>query len=261
MRQLIEQKGIYDLERPGEFKNIVDLWFVAAMIQPDGGRPDIPNRLKRHFSILNVVMPSLDAIDSIFGCIIRGRFTAQHFKDQDVLSRAYMLTEMTLNLWSKVKAKMLPTPNKFYYTFSMRDLSRIFQGIVMSPREAIVDEPYLLALWHHECSRVFCDKLNTHEDKTWFTTTIIELIEAECGAPMARRHATAPLFAFFLKGTVYDNEGVPIDEHPKYYEKVLALPELKTRVEGFLQDDPPPPPELCIVMYCYLCRTTTRKEQ
>ena len=234
-RQQIEQKGMYNLEKPGEMKYIIDLWFVTAMKQPGGGINDIPNRLKRHFSILNVVMPSLAAIDNIFGNIVRGRFTTQYFKDQNVLQLAFKLTDMTINLWGKVQAKMLPTPAKFHYSFNMRDLSRIFQGIMYSPREAIVDEPYLVSLWRHECDRVFCDKLNTHDDKNWFTTVIVKLIETECGAPMAKLQATPPSFVSFLKEPIYDDEGVCIDEHPKYYEKVPSLPELKLRVEGFMQ--------------------------
>ena len=45
-----------------------------------------------------------------------------------------------------------------------------FGGAVTSP------EGYLLALWVHECQRVFVDKMNTAQDKAWTCGIIDELV-------------------------------------------------------------------------------------
>ena len=96
-----------------------------------------------------------------------GRFES----NPQLLSLVPLLTAATIELWQAVKSRMLPTPSKFHYIFNMRELARVFQGVLFSPLEVVAKGNTLLQLWKHECQRVFSDKLTNHKDKKWFEET------------------------------------------------------------------------------------------
>jgi dynein heavy chain len=168
VRQLVETSGVcfLDKDKRGDIKIIEDLQFVAAIGHPGGGRQDIPNRLKRHFFIFNLILPSTSAINEIYGQMMRGRFLNVSPSMQMIVDS---LPNTTVKLWSWMRSKMLPSPTKFHYTFNLRDLSRVFQGVLRAPRLSVKNSHALLQLWRHESERVFSDKLVNLEDKALFS--------------------------------------------------------------------------------------------
>lgn len=132
IRQWMDFSGWYDRKNIGDFRQIIDVNFAAAMGPPGGGRNPITPRLLRHFHYLTFLEFEDAVKKEIFGKIFGFWINRTEFPDffQPILTAS-------LKVYRTICEELLPTPAKTHYTFNLRDLSKIFQGMLMFDPETI----------------------------------------------------------------------------------------------------------------------------
>eukprot|EP00736_Rhodelphis_marinus_P001164 Rmarinus@m.23243 len=168
IRQLIELGGFYSLSRPGEWQAIAEANFVGAMCEPTAGRPDLPLRLKGQFCVIGSPMPSLDTMVAIYSKILLNHFTTDAGFPADVCSMASDAAAVMVHVWKQVQSTLLPTPTRAHYVFTLRDLTRIAQGLLLASPDVIDDKTIFFELFCHETCRVLRDRLCSAEDCLMF---------------------------------------------------------------------------------------------
>ncbi|PZC81902.1 hypothetical protein B5X24_HaOG211688 [Helicoverpa armigera] len=239
VRQMMECGGFFSLDKPGDFTTIADIQMFGAMIHPGGGRNDIPPRLKRQFNIFNCTLPSTISMDKIFDTISAGYFCKQRF-DKKIVEFMPKLVPVTRIMWQQTKIKMLPTPAKFHYVFNLRDLSRIWEGILYIKREEMSTVKTALKLWFHECLRVISDRFTTFDDKEWFTANFWKTAAQELAEYRSEFPEEETFFVNFLREPIEptgeEEEDFSTDA-PKVYEELpsweFVLKKLNTFQETF----------------------------
>ena len=61
-------------------------------------------------------------------------------------------------MYRAAQTNLLPKPTTSHYTFNLRDLSKVFQGLLMAAPSQIQTQEGVVDLWLHEECRVFRDR-------------------------------------------------------------------------------------------------------
>lgn len=146
-----------------------------------------------------MVLPSTVSVENIYGSIMKAKFSAKSGAKASVVALSKLLTGVTSDVWDKVKKSLLPTPSRFHYLFNMRELSRVFQGIMECPVDCLKDDSALAALWKHETTRVFADKLSRQQDKDFVDKCIDEFLPVHFGEELAEKNKKLFYYCDFQK--------------------------------------------------------------
>ncbi|KAL7843672.1 hypothetical protein AOLI_G00251840 [Acnodon oligacanthus] len=222
LRQWMDHGGWYDRKQIGTFRQLVDINFACAMGPPGGGRNPITQRFTRHFNFLSFTEMEDSSKRRIFSTIL-GNWME---KVPHLLPLNEPLVDATIKVYSTITSGLLPTPAKSHYTFNLRDLSKVFQGLLMAEAGKIEDKVQLLQLWYHESCRVFQDRLVSAEDRDWFDQLLQQHIqEFGCSFQEVVPHQPLLFGDFMVPGT-----------DSKVYQLIEDREKLARVMEEYMED-------------------------
>nr|XP_015196051.1 PREDICTED: dynein heavy chain 2, axonemal isoform X1 [Lepisosteus oculatus]XP_015196052.1 PREDICTED: dynein heavy chain 2, axonemal isoform X1 [Lepisosteus oculatus]XP_015196053.1 PREDICTED: dynein heavy chain 2, axonemal isoform X1 [Lepisosteus oculatus] len=201
---------------------IKDMFLMAAMGPPGGGRTHISGRLQSRFNLINMTFPTESQIKRIYGTMINQKL--QEF-EEEVKPIGDVVTQATLDIYSAIVHRFLPTPAKIHYLFNLRDISKVFQGLLRAHRDFHDTKQSITRLWIHECFRVFSDRLVDRGDMEAFLGLLSEKLGSLFNVTYHSicPNKQPPLFGDFLR-------------EPRVYEDLMDFKALKKFMETQLED-------------------------
>lgn len=201
-----------------------------------GGSNYIFPRLYRHMYVLAVDSFEDITLHRIFTSIGEWHF-AKGYVD-NVARLAKSLCGAVIEVYRKAIEIFLPTPAKSHYTFSLRDVTRVYQGIVMVPPKRLVDPEKLVRLWTHETYRIFYDRLIDQQDRDELLKMVVSACKThlrlkldqafgdriESGEQLTDRHMRDLMFGNYMEP----------DADPKIYDEIDDLEKLEKTMIYYL---------------------------
>ncbi|KAH6567387.1 hypothetical protein BASA60_009078 [Batrachochytrium salamandrivorans] len=224
LRQWMDCRGWFDRKNIGKFMEVVDISFICAMGPPGGGRNPVTSRFLRHFNLISFVEMENISLKRIFSIILGGflsKFPPEISKSTD------SIVDASIMIYNTIRAELLPTPAKSHYTFNLRDLAKVIQGVLSADIKTVNVETDIVRLWIHECQRVFQDRLVDNIDKTWFKDLMVITMNNKLDVSWDEVVICEPL--------LYGDYMTP-GADPKIYTEVKDLRRLVKLTEEYLDD-------------------------
>jgi len=179
-------------------------------------------RLFRHFNMIWVPDLSQKSMEMIFTEILKGFLSLNEESGLSVLSES--IIKASVDIYMRITKDFLPTPAKCHYTFNLRDLSKVVQGMLQIDLENLVSKDYLVFLWLHETFRVFRDRLVDDKDREKFNDITHGIMENYLCMDWEKADYVDVLFGHYEYG---DNK------YLKLSEPNALIPKLEDYLESY----------------------------
>ncbi len=175
VRHLICYRNVFD--RKSHTEKAVEETTLSLSCGPTGGsRNELPDRLisKLH---LYVLTQKRELMSTVYTQMLRGQMRNMQFREEVLELVEGGIVETSISLYLAVSQAFKPTAPNPHYLFNLRDIHKIFQGMLMSNAATTTKAEQMAELWFHECSRVFRDKLSREEHRAEYDRLILQEIK------------------------------------------------------------------------------------
>ncbi|XP_008197222.2 dynein axonemal heavy chain 3 [Tribolium castaneum] len=217
---------------------LVDINFIGAMGPPGGGRNEVTDRFLRHMQIIAIDSFDDNTLSKIFTTILDWHFAKGY--EEPVARLHKWCVGATMDVYKQAILQFLPTPAKSHYTFSLRDFSRVINGVMLVPPNRMQEPEKFIRLWIHECYRVFHDRLIDENDRL----LLFDIVKNSCYQNF-RQHMDKvceilvpegeTLNPSHIRNLFYGNYIEP-DAEPKFYDEILDLDDLTEKMNYYLSE-------------------------
>ena len=182
-------------------------------------------RFTRHFNMICMPEPDQKNLYMIFSTILR-YFLKPY--SRPVVQSIDSIVNCTIAIYHKIVKEKLPIPSKFHYTYNLRDVSRIFQGLTSSSPDLVKTTDMFAKLWFHESSRVLHDRLIDDEDRRWFNESALKILSEKMQITFEAAITTGKTKVRFT--------GLRSPDDVTFYEYSDNSEQIKKRLELYLKD-------------------------
>jgi len=165
-----------------------------------------------------------ESITMIFSKILKafiGGFSAK------IAESLGQLVDSTQIVYNSVAETLKPTPSKSHYTFNLRDISKIFQGVCSAYSKATQEPVDLIRIWVHENQRVFGDRMINNDDKE----ILLSLLMKE-----AEKFNLKKETIFNVERIIFGDYFNGIDGENRPYVQIEDIPNMLIKIAEYLED-------------------------
>ena len=174
IRQLLTYGGFYGRGKPRWMK-IIDTTLLCVAGSLSSGRGCPSSRFTHRFSLLNFPEPNEEGMRYIFESILQSFLQTQNFVDV-VIKTIPAVVNATIDIYNNVKANLKPSPLKSQYLYSVREMAKTFQFMLMVTPKTLNSTESFIRIWVHESMKVYGDRLSDPKDVKWIQESISSVI-------------------------------------------------------------------------------------